>query len=151
MYHWSSGLPVCSHHKGPGFKSTGGYLCEIKILLLVLSRYNNTYVKYVAARRRLISSKTNNKRKLCCLLVSSSFSTSRKKLSLYIADHWYYSTLINNHKKYTQYGMYLDHFIPVDYSDAIAILHTEQRDRKTIWPGIRLACMPSLVGNREIF
>ncbi len=29
-----------SHHKGPRFKSPGGYLCETGILLLVLSRYN---------------------------------------------------------------------------------------------------------------
>jgi hypothetical protein len=28
-----------SHHKEPGFKSPGGYLCETGILLLVLSRY----------------------------------------------------------------------------------------------------------------
>ncbi len=27
------------HHKGPRFKSPGGYLCETGILLLVLSRY----------------------------------------------------------------------------------------------------------------
>jgi hypothetical protein len=29
-----------SRHKGPRFKSTGGYLCETGILLLALSRYN---------------------------------------------------------------------------------------------------------------
>ncbi len=29
-----------SHHKGPGFKSPGEYLCETGILLLALSRYN---------------------------------------------------------------------------------------------------------------
>jgi hypothetical protein len=28
-----------SRHKGPGLKSPGGYLCEIGILLLLLSRY----------------------------------------------------------------------------------------------------------------
>jgi hypothetical protein len=28
-----------SHHKGPRFKSPGGYLCETRILLLALSRY----------------------------------------------------------------------------------------------------------------
>jgi hypothetical protein len=31
--------PFASHHKGPGFKSTGGYLCKTGILLLALSRY----------------------------------------------------------------------------------------------------------------
>jgi hypothetical protein len=31
--------PFASRHKGPGFKSPGGYLCETKILLLELSRY----------------------------------------------------------------------------------------------------------------
>jgi hypothetical protein len=31
--------PFASHHKGPGFKSPGGYLCETRILLLALSRY----------------------------------------------------------------------------------------------------------------
>ncbi len=31
--------PFASHHKGPGFKSPGGYLCETGILLLALSRY----------------------------------------------------------------------------------------------------------------
>jgi hypothetical protein len=39
MSHWSSGQPICSHHKGPRFKSPGGYLCETGILLLALSRY----------------------------------------------------------------------------------------------------------------
>jgi hypothetical protein len=28
-----------SHHKGPGFKSPGGFLCETGIFLLALSRY----------------------------------------------------------------------------------------------------------------
>jgi hypothetical protein len=32
--------PFASRHKGPGFKSPGGYLCETGILLLALSRYN---------------------------------------------------------------------------------------------------------------
>jgi hypothetical protein len=31
--------PFASCHKGPGFKSPGGYLCETGILLLALSRY----------------------------------------------------------------------------------------------------------------
>jgi hypothetical protein len=31
--------PFASRHKGPGFKSPGGYLCETWILLLALSRY----------------------------------------------------------------------------------------------------------------
>ncbi len=31
--------PFASRHKGPGFESPGGYLCETGILLLVLSRY----------------------------------------------------------------------------------------------------------------
>jgi hypothetical protein len=31
--------PFASRHKGPGFKSPGGYLCETGILLLALSRY----------------------------------------------------------------------------------------------------------------
>ncbi len=31
--------PFASHHKGPGFISPGGYLCETGILLLALSRY----------------------------------------------------------------------------------------------------------------
>ncbi len=39
MSHWSSGLLCASYHKGPGFKSPGGYLCETGILLLVLSCY----------------------------------------------------------------------------------------------------------------
>ncbi len=34
MSHWSSRLPVCFQHEGPG-----GDLCEIGILLLALSRY----------------------------------------------------------------------------------------------------------------
>ncbi len=33
------GYPFASRHKGPGFKSSGGYLCETGILLLSLSRY----------------------------------------------------------------------------------------------------------------
>jgi hypothetical protein len=32
--------PFAFPHKGPGFKSPGGYLCETGILLLTLSRYN---------------------------------------------------------------------------------------------------------------
>ncbi len=32
--------PFASRHKGPGFQSPGGYLCETGILLLVMSRYN---------------------------------------------------------------------------------------------------------------
>jgi hypothetical protein len=32
--------PFASRHKGPGFKSSGGYLCETGILLLALSRYS---------------------------------------------------------------------------------------------------------------
>ncbi len=32
--------PFASHHKGPGFKSPKGYLCETGILLLALSRYS---------------------------------------------------------------------------------------------------------------
>jgi hypothetical protein len=39
MSHWSSGLPVCFTSQGNGFKTPGGYLCETRILLLVLSRY----------------------------------------------------------------------------------------------------------------
>jgi hypothetical protein len=35
-----------SHHKGPRFKSPGGDLCETGILLLALSRYNITIVKW---------------------------------------------------------------------------------------------------------
>jgi hypothetical protein len=31
--------PFASGHKGPGFKSPGGYLCETRILLLALSCY----------------------------------------------------------------------------------------------------------------
>jgi hypothetical protein len=31
--------PLASRHKGPGFKSPGGYLCETGILLLALSLY----------------------------------------------------------------------------------------------------------------
>ncbi len=31
--------PFASRHKGPGFKSPGGYLCETGILLLAVSRY----------------------------------------------------------------------------------------------------------------
>ncbi len=31
--------PFASRHKGPGFKSPGGYLCETGIFLLGLSRY----------------------------------------------------------------------------------------------------------------
>ncbi len=31
--------PFASSHKGPGFKSPGGYFCETGILLLVLSRF----------------------------------------------------------------------------------------------------------------
>ncbi len=31
--------PFASRHKGPQFKSPGGYLCETGILLLALSRY----------------------------------------------------------------------------------------------------------------
>ncbi len=33
--------PFASHHKGPGFKSPMGYLCETGILLLALSCYNS--------------------------------------------------------------------------------------------------------------
>jgi hypothetical protein len=33
-----------SCHKGPRFKSTGGYLCETGILLLALSRYSKIYI-----------------------------------------------------------------------------------------------------------
>ncbi len=46
MSHWSSGLPdylFASCHKGPRFKSPGGYLCETRILLLALSHYNNLF------------------------------------------------------------------------------------------------------------
>jgi hypothetical protein len=39
MSHWSSGLLFASRHKGPRFKSPGGYLCETGILLLALSGY----------------------------------------------------------------------------------------------------------------
>jgi hypothetical protein len=39
MSHWSSGLPVCFPSQGTRFKSPGGYLCETRILLLVMSRY----------------------------------------------------------------------------------------------------------------
>jgi hypothetical protein len=31
--------PFASRHKGPGFKTPGGYLCETGILLLALSCY----------------------------------------------------------------------------------------------------------------
>ncbi len=31
--------PIASRHKGPGFKSPGGYLCETRILLFVSSHY----------------------------------------------------------------------------------------------------------------
>ncbi len=31
--------PFASRHKGPGFKSPGGYLCETGILLLAMSHY----------------------------------------------------------------------------------------------------------------
>jgi hypothetical protein len=39
MSHWSSGLPVCFPSWGTQVQSPGGYLCETRILLLVLSRY----------------------------------------------------------------------------------------------------------------
>ncbi len=32
--------PFASRHKGPGFKSPGGYLCETRIFLLVLSYFS---------------------------------------------------------------------------------------------------------------
>jgi hypothetical protein len=35
--------PLASRHKGPGFKSRRGYLCETGILLIVLSRYKLKY------------------------------------------------------------------------------------------------------------
>jgi hypothetical protein len=39
MSHWSSGLPVCFPSCGTWVQSPGGYLCETRILLLVLSCY----------------------------------------------------------------------------------------------------------------
>jgi hypothetical protein len=39
MSHWSSGLPVCFPSRGTRVQYPGGYLCEIKILLLALSCY----------------------------------------------------------------------------------------------------------------
>ncbi len=36
--------PFASLHKGPGFKTPGGYLCETGILLLALSHYKSTIV-----------------------------------------------------------------------------------------------------------
>ena len=37
--------PFASHHKGPGFKSPGGYLCETGILLLALFRYKVSKIR----------------------------------------------------------------------------------------------------------
>ncbi len=39
MSYWSMDYPFASRHKGPRFKSPGGYLCETGILLLALSHY----------------------------------------------------------------------------------------------------------------
>ncbi len=46
MSHWSSWLLFASRHKGPRFKSPGGYLCETGILLLALSRFSTHYYPY---------------------------------------------------------------------------------------------------------
>jgi hypothetical protein len=37
--------PIASRHKGSGFKSPGGYLCETGILLLALSRYTYEFMQ----------------------------------------------------------------------------------------------------------
>jgi hypothetical protein len=37
--------PFASRHKGPGFKSPGGYLCETWIPLLALSRYTSIILR----------------------------------------------------------------------------------------------------------
>ncbi len=39
--------PFASHHKGPRFKSPGGYLCETGILLVALSRYRNLILNQI--------------------------------------------------------------------------------------------------------
>ncbi len=39
QFHWSSGPLVCFPSWGTGVQSPGGYLCDARILLLVLSRY----------------------------------------------------------------------------------------------------------------
>ncbi len=44
--------PFDSRHKGPGFKSPGGYLCETGILLLALSHYSLTYLLVLADHRQ---------------------------------------------------------------------------------------------------
>ncbi len=43
---------IASCHKGPGFKSPGGYFCETGILLLALSRYR---IKFIAKKNRIQS------------------------------------------------------------------------------------------------
>ncbi len=45
-----------SHHKRPRFKSSGGYLCETRILLLGLSRYNPILIFPIPLSHRLESS-----------------------------------------------------------------------------------------------
>jgi hypothetical protein len=46
MSHWSSGLPICFPSWGTWVQSPGGYLCETRILLLVLSRYNPVFILF---------------------------------------------------------------------------------------------------------
>jgi hypothetical protein len=43
--------PFASCHKGPGFNSPGGYLCETGILLLALSRYSGLNLAWVVGGR----------------------------------------------------------------------------------------------------
>jgi hypothetical protein len=42
--------PFASLHEGPGFNPQGGYLCETRIFLLALSRYNDNIKRFGCAQ-----------------------------------------------------------------------------------------------------
>jgi hypothetical protein len=48
-----------SRHKGPRFKSPGGYLCETGILLLAMSRYRHNILKHMLNITKTIGSRIN--------------------------------------------------------------------------------------------
>ncbi len=54
--------PFASPHKGPGFKSPGGYICGTGILLLAMSRYNPDNVTSAAGivMPPVVAAKDNN-------------------------------------------------------------------------------------------
>jgi hypothetical protein len=90
-----------SHHKGPRFKSPGGYLCETGILLLALSRYIPV----------IKNEKTSDRDPTDCETIFNTSQNYFKRLRGLIHDNKKYLDLSVRNKRVTVNLDFIDKFI----------------------------------------